>query len=121
VHVRYSQRGLVQLIEARRLVDPEVLDYALLIHKEEHSDDAADASPAEYDSTMLRATSSLLSRVGPIERITYVNGQIDGPYVQYGPHGALEFQGTLKYGNPCGSWIEGSERVLYPACGLEID
>jgi hypothetical protein len=56
-----------------------------------------------------------------IERVTYVNGQIDGPYTRNGPDGTLEFRGILRYGNPCGSWIEGTERVLYPACGLQSD
>lgn len=61
----------------------------------------------------------LLGRL--IERVTYVDGQIDGPYARYGPDGALELSGTLRYGNPCGAWTEGTERVLYPACGYESD
>jgi antitoxin component YwqK of YwqJK toxin-antitoxin module len=56
-----------------------------------------------------------------IERVTYVNGQIDGPYLRYTANGSLELSGTLRYGNPCGAWIEGSERVDYPTCGYESD
>jgi hypothetical protein len=56
-----------------------------------------------------------------VERVTYLRGQIDGPYERYSPDGMLELMGTLRYGSPCGAWIEGSERVVYPTCGYLSD
>jgi antitoxin component YwqK of YwqJK toxin-antitoxin module len=56
-----------------------------------------------------------------IEQVTYVDGQIDGPYERYSPDGGVAFRGTLRYGNPCGTWIEGSDRVNYPTCGFVSD
>lgn len=56
-----------------------------------------------------------------IERVTYVDGQIDGPYERHAPDGTLELEGTLLYGSPCGVWLEGGERVVYPSCGYVGD
>ena len=52
-----------------------------------------------------------------LERVTYADGQIDGPYERYAADGTLQLQGTLRHGNPCGVWIEGGARVVYPSCG----
>jgi hypothetical protein len=56
-----------------------------------------------------------------LERVTYVNGQIDGPYERYSTDGTLMLRGMLLYGDPCGVWLEGTDRVIYPSCGLQSD
>lgn len=56
-----------------------------------------------------------------VERVTYVRGQIDGPYERHSPDGTLLMRGMLRYGSPCGAWVEGSERVVYPSCGYVAD
>lgn len=56
-----------------------------------------------------------------IERVTYVRGRIDGPYERYSPDGTLQLRGMLRHGSPCGTWIEGAERVVYPGCGHVSD
>jgi antitoxin component YwqK of YwqJK toxin-antitoxin module len=51
-----------------------------------------------------------------IELVTYRHGSIDGPYERHAEDGAIDLQGMLHDGQPCGAWLEDGETITYPTC-----
>jgi hypothetical protein len=55
-----------------------------------------------------------------IELVTYRNGVMDGLYERYREDGTLDLKGVLRYGDPCGMWIEGDRPIPYPDCSGRV-
>ena len=49
-------------------------------------------------------------------KVTFSNGEADGPFEEYYENGQLRAKGTWSKGEECGEWIEDGEPVTYDPC-----